>query len=143
MLFFYDTRHYIYTTGISFNHDRSYSEQLSIDVFRYLIGLVGSVSVIGIIKILTPQINKVRVVPSLLSLSGRETLQIYILQNFFFLAWTKIVERVPADILNSISIVVYYLLTAITIVFFVSVLAIMLHFIKIKTPGFEKVLFWR
>lgn len=82
LFFFFDKKHYIYTTGLFPNANYSLSQMLIIDAYRWLTGLVGSIFTITILNIIYQQIT-VRFKKPLLSIwiskIGQKSLQIYVL----------------------------------------------------------------
>lgn len=88
----YKETSFIYTTGISvWKSDVTVETHILIDLYRYMIGLSGSVAVIYIVCVL---IGKFKTLDNWLSKCGQYTMQIYIIQCFFFkifgIVWGKI-----------------------------------------------------
>lgn len=81
MLFFYDKKHYIYTSGI-IGSKYSLQEYLIIDAYRWLVGLVGLISVIEVIKFLYNKCSNNRTWDWAANI-GKKSLQIYVLSVVF------------------------------------------------------------
>lgn len=81
MLFFYGKEHYIYVSGINLNIFRSSNfeimEKLYIDLYRYIIGLVGCLAVYKIVNVLC-KAEENFIVKGIAAL-GKNTLGMYIL----------------------------------------------------------------
>ena len=92
LLLFYSNDSYIYTTGISiWENGKTISEHFLIDVYRYVIGLCGCLSVIILIKILTQlQKNKSRI----LQRFGMYSMQVYIIQSFIMKIYPLILNKI-------------------------------------------------
>ena len=148
MLFFFDKKHYIYTTGF-YGHGYTPVQSLKIDLFRYLIGLVGSVCVICLMELLY---NYVIVKKPTFFLwngvctMGRKSLQVYTLSVVFLSAYlpffySKVIMRVPRmDSFFFHNIWVYNLgfTFVLGVVYSVGIIAIIQIFERIKL---SKVLF--
>ena len=78
MLCFYNESAYIYTTGY-YILKGNVVKQLIIDIYRTLIGLVGSISVISILKVINKKFKLKR-----LSYIGKYSLGIYIVSDLVF-----------------------------------------------------------
>lgn len=80
MLFFFKRKHYIYTTGM-FSNEYSLIECLKIDLFRYIIGFVGSISIIVVAKLIFNMLKKANIesLSKPIVLAGEKSLQIYII----------------------------------------------------------------
>ena len=87
---FYNYDSYIYTTGI-FRSSIPLTETIKIDLYRYVIGLFGSIGIITVLYDLLRVINNYDF-PFFVSL-GKNSLQIYLLQRIF-------VERIYVFFLN-------------------------------------------
>ena len=89
-LFFFEKKHYIYTTGL-YDSQYSFLENIGIDIFRWFIGLVGCIAVISIIELLfnTITLKAKKQLPLSLSLSkvGEKSLQIYALSVSLLSFW--------------------------------------------------------
>ena len=91
LLPFFDEASYIYTTGISlWKVDIVFQKHILIDVYRYIIGLIGSITVIYAVCVMHEKFK----IGKVFSICGRYTMQIYIMQCFFFkvfgMIWGKI-----------------------------------------------------
>ena len=76
LLFFFEERDYIYTSGITlWTSEYGALPQLGIDIFRYVIGMAGSVTAILIMQTIGKK-------QEVLAVLGRYSLQIYIMQCF-------------------------------------------------------------
>ena len=102
MLVFFEKKHYIYTAGL-YSSDYSFGENVIIDLYRYAIGLFGSITIISIIQILynliTLKIN--RRLPLSLGFSkiGEKSLQIYALSSSFLSFYlAPVYKRVAAHV---------------------------------------------
>ena len=82
LLPFYNENTFIYTSGISlWKSEMTVPEHILIDIYRYIIGIAGSVTVVfGVCK----SIGKFKKIDKILSKTGCYTMQIYIIQCFFF-----------------------------------------------------------
>ena len=78
LLTFYTTESYVYTTGIFVKDIR----QLCIDIYRYLIGFVGSFMIIWAVYIFYPLLDdKIHWINTILAYCGRISLSIYIIDG--------------------------------------------------------------
>lgn len=79
MMCFYGKEHYIYTTGL-YSNEYSLGQMLGIDLYRWLIGLVGSIFVLTILNIVYEKhiCNAGRISKWLVKI-GNKSLQIYVL----------------------------------------------------------------
>lgn len=101
MFIFYNRNCFIYTTGLSLLHSSmGIGCQLCIDVYRYLIGFAGSITVFMLVRTVADRlpIGLKKVVGML----GRFSLEIYILQAFTVgkimpKVWKKVVEVIGAN----------------------------------------------
>lgn len=119
----YNETSFIYTTGISiWKSNVTVKTHILIDLYRYVIGLVGSVSVIYMVYVLS---GKFKTLDNMLSKCGQYTMQIYVVQCFFFkifgIVWKRIGFRNSSVLL---SIVIRDIIIAIP--FCLSLLAIIL-----------------
>lgn len=89
---FYNRNTFIYTSGISlWKSGITVSKHILIDIYRYIIGIAGSVLVIlGVAK----SGGKHKKIDEILSKIGRYTMQIYIIQCFFFKAFGIVFRKV-------------------------------------------------
>lgn len=81
MFFFYERRHYIYISGFTLI-GKKWNEQLGIDIYRTVIGLLGSVITILLIDIFCRRVPKGRV--KYLAVIGEKSLGIYIISGLIF-----------------------------------------------------------
>ncbi len=83
LLIFYSRDCYIYTSGLwIFNRHEPWWRQLGIDLYRYMVGLFGSIAVLSVAKKLYSAVNKESLVSSLVIRLGTISLEIYILQRY-------------------------------------------------------------
>ena len=138
---FYRTSSYIYNSGVTiWTSNYRVLNQLLIDVYRYIIGAAGCITIIGLIIFISDKIKKAESV----ALWGQESLQIYILQSFALtwiwpMIWERIVEKLKYNPLIQ-NTIVYWGITA------VLAIAILLVLSKIATamkriPKVNKFLF--
>ena len=83
---FYEKKHYIYTTGLLSSGDYRFPEMIAIDVYRWAIGLVGSIFVLTVLEMLYRRIVMQSQKPKLfdaLSKLGKNSLQIYVFSTAF------------------------------------------------------------
>ena len=80
LLFFYNRESYIYTSGHSLIGKENWFHQLSVDIYRIVIGLFGSAFFWGLFSILSPYIKGS--ISRVLSWIGANTIGIYILNCF-------------------------------------------------------------
>ncbi len=78
LILFYEKKHYIYTTGL-YSAQYSVFDNLMIHLYRWGIGLIGSIAMIVIFKWLFDALQKHGKRELLLSKVGRKSLQIYII----------------------------------------------------------------
>lgn len=79
MLFFFRREHYIYITGMFLPEPSKGFAQIPIDLFRYGIGLFGSISVIFVLRMLNKILSKKIV--NIFVVIGKYSLQFYLLQR--------------------------------------------------------------
>lgn len=80
LVLFYGHDFYIYTTGINILAERGILVQLGIDIFRWIIGFVGSITVIILCKMICNKWNSASV--RLFAYFGQISLGIYILNSY-------------------------------------------------------------
>lgn len=83
MICFFDREHYIYTTGIDYlirSGEGGIIQQLQIDLYRYIIGVVGIIAAWGICERIYRWIKKTRCADFLCAV-GKNTMQIYLIQR--------------------------------------------------------------
>ena len=85
LLVFYDTKHYIYTTGIISSD--SIKELLMIDFYRWLIGFIGSVFALVIIELLFKLPIFKNCISKPVSALGIKSLQIYCMSTSLLSFW--------------------------------------------------------
>ena len=142
LLLFFEKRHYIYTTGL-YSKDYSLIQLLEINVFRYTIGLIGSICAITLMELI--YLHVVNKCPNLfvwnwICTMGRKSLQIYtlsvvFLSSYLSVVYPKIIAIAPAiDVFFENNIWIYNLVFTPTlgIVFSVGIIAIIQIFQKIK-----------
>lgn len=144
LLFFYEEKHYIYTTGISlFTLERSWLEQLGIDCFRYMIGLLGSLSVIILTKKGIHRFPKN--IKKVLALCGKKSLEIYILQCIivswiFSMFYSNISLRVGVALRNIMIIDLF--VAPLTTIAFVMLIILLIKILG-KSRKLNQILFCR
>ena len=100
MIFFYSKEHYIYITGIF--GGKTMVESLKIDLFRWAIGLLGSVAVIWICSLIYDAIKNGKIV-SMIEKLGRNSLAIYALSMPLLNYWLPKFMKNVMGILPEIS----------------------------------------
>lgn len=109
---YYDYDDYIYTTGSCVIKDKSLSmEQLYIDLFRILVGILGVVSIYGLS--LTSKLIKI---PNWITKIGSKTLGIYIIHMFF----TPIISELSIGV--NYFIIVVEAIVLITISYYITIM---------------------
>lgn len=81
MIRFYDYKSYIYTSGYTLLNKNA-TEQLAIDLYRFIIGLVGSIVVLYLIELLT-RILRGRIEKALIFI-GKNSMGIYLISGYIF-----------------------------------------------------------
>lgn len=114
MLMFFQHKYYIYNSGITlWMSEFGWIHQLGIDIYRYGIGLVGSIVIIAfvvcVMKYMPDKVTKA------VTESGKISMQLYIFQCFclsfvWSMVWTKIVEKIGYNPLVT-NVVVYWIIT--------------------------------
>lgn len=102
MLFFFGKEHYIYTSGIIGSGGLSY--HLRIDVFRWFIGLMGSVFALVVLEKIVLLTTRKGNRPMLLQgvvLLGRKSMQVYVLSCIFLTCYLPLVYRWIVDKLGT------------------------------------------
>ena len=84
MLFLFENKHYIYTSGLL--GENSLLDSIKTDMFRWAIGLFGSVSVIWICKIVFKTINHLKTIKCI-ELLGKNSLAVYALSVSLLSFW--------------------------------------------------------
>ena len=124
LLFFYEKQCYIYNSGVTlWTSNYGILEQFLIDIYRYVIGATGSITVIGLITLTVNRISKMEFIASW----GRKSLQIYILQGLSLtwiwpMVWGKMIEKLGYNPLMK-SMIVYWGITAIIAVIILLILS--------------------
>ena len=104
MLCLYEKKHYIYTTGI-YSDKYSLGEIIGIDLYRWLIGLVGSIFVLTLLNLVYKRhickANK-HLISTMLAKIGSKSLQMYIisiplLSTYLYIGFPKILEIFGAE----------------------------------------------
>ena len=132
-----------YNSGISLSTSRyGVVSQLAIDVYRYVIGLAGSIAVIGLVPLVTMKLPKMKVVASW----GQNSMQIYILQCFclswaWSIIWENVVEKLSYNPLTR-STVVFWCVTAVMTIALIFALSGLANILK-RFPRINRVLFGR
>lgn len=142
MLFFFEKKHYIYTSGLL---GSGAIESIKIDIFRWAIGLFGSISVIYICKLLSPIMKKNAIVRGFEYL-GRNSLAYYILQCSFLSFWlpkftNKALSMMPWIDWNKNILLYNFVITPIIAVLysvFISLFIMLLKKLKLHTLIFGK-----
>ena len=127
LLMYYSKEHYIYVSGITrMCGDLGVGRQIFIDVFRWVIGLTGSISVITIVKLFLGYLsNESRIRKTFCEL-GKYTLEIYVMQRILVeymgakVMW-KIVNEMNISILSN-EFVYDYIFTLLFTIAFVFIL---------------------
>ena len=90
MLFFFEKKHFIYTTGLI--GGGSIADSIKIDVFRWMIGLFGSLSVIYILKLFFKFARNDKIQKLFLCIEkvGEESLGVYVLSVSILSHWLQI-----------------------------------------------------
>jgi len=86
MLCFYEKKHYIYTTGIFPNEEYSWKEMLTIDAYRWAIGLVGAIFTLTVLELIYTYIStKLRkpIISKNLTKLGKKSIQVYVFSVTF------------------------------------------------------------
>lgn len=136
---------YIYTTGITiWKSELHILQHIAIDIYRYTIGLFGSVSIIIIINKIFEKIPLI-IKKKLINL-GEYSLQIYILQCLFFRIYTDICKKsfwnINKNILTDNMIVYNFIVTPILAIVTLFCITIIIKYIN-KNKKISKILFGR
>ncbi len=116
LLSFFNTDSYIYTTGINIlNNGVIDTKQLSIDVYRFIIGFLGSLFIICLFLKVYPLLpNHLQ---SLSLFIGRKTLGVYIISGYLF---EFVVQRLTKDFVTFMPVITIFeciIVLAISLVF--------------------------
>ena len=99
MMFFFEKKHYIYTTGLLSGETRL--DSIGIDFFRWAVGLSGSISVIWISRLIYPRIRKHTPLAEQL---GQNSLAVYVLSVSLLSFW---LPRLANSLLNALPWIVW------------------------------------
>lgn len=104
LLCFYERKHFIYTTGL-FNIDKySLFEIIVIDMYRWLIGLIGSIFVLTFVEIIYKYVIKKdskKLIFNGLSTLGKKSLQIYVISVPLIAAYLPIILQKVLSYFNN------------------------------------------
>lgn len=93
MFLLYNTDCYVYVTGSYLFGTANPIRQLGIDLFRIVIGVIGSILVISILMFIYSE-NRDDNVTKLLCFFGKNTMGIYCFQNYFWIVYPIIISYV-------------------------------------------------
>ena len=97
MYFFYEKKHYIYTSGMLGGD--SIAEGIYIDLFRWAIGLFGSIAVTWICYLVYSKIKKGKIT-SAIEILGQNSLAVYALSTSLLSFWLPQFARIALNILT-------------------------------------------
>lgn len=141
---FYNENSFIYTTGITlWNNDLPIWQHLLIDIYRYSIGLIGSTMVAYLISFIS---NKFKLIDNIFSIFGKFSMQIYILQCFFFKFFSTLWNKLTNNIINNIFFVNPFfrdIIIAIPICFILLLILLIISVIIKKIKKLNLILFGR
>lgn len=127
LLMYYSKEHFIYVSGIArVCEDLGFGRQIIIDIFRWGIGLVGSISAITIVKLVLKNLSSESRLKKIFCELGKYTLEIYVMQRILVeymgakVMW-KIVNEMNISILSN-QIVYDYIFTFVFTILFVFIL---------------------
>ena len=100
MMFFYEKKHYIYTSGLL--GGKTILESLQIDFFRWTIGLFGSIAVTWICWLLYDVIKKGKMTSTIENL-GQDSLAVYALSTSLLSYWLPKFANILLSVLNWIN----------------------------------------
>lgn len=145
LLLFFNKDCYIYNTGITiWNSKNGIIQQSIIDVYRYIIGLLGSISVVIIIDKVIGNIN-INVKKYLIEL-GQYSMQIYIIQSLFFGLYLKVINRIVEyfgiNILTKNMLFYNLIITPILSIIAIFMILIIIKYIE-KNKKISKIVFGR
>lgn len=145
MLIFFKRQDYIYITGVTiWNGKANIIEHILIDIYRYAIGLLGSVSVLMLIKMIEEKIPEH--IKGFIEKCGRYSMQIYILQSIIFRVYIVTLEKIINFIGNNVftqNIITYnYIITPILAIITIG-LTILITEVLNKNKKVSKFLFGR
>lgn len=148
MLLFYNEADFIYTTGL-FDKENML-KQFGIDIYRYVIGFVGCVFIITVVKFMIKLLEKVKMFSSLeksLCYMGKNSLQFYSIQVLVFFWVKQMIEKILVPMFNNVNILVSnsflytFLITpmfAVAICFAIYVVILILNKIKLNKLLFAR-----
>lgn len=97
LLHFYSKKHYIYITGLFSNGSNGIIDQLKIDLFRYIIGLCGTIAIMEIFRFFyTKKENHFSI--KWILYGGKHSLDIYVMQRIFLERWISTTFKRMVDI---------------------------------------------
>lgn len=99
MLFFFEEKHFIYTSGLLGGD--TLRESVGIDLFRWAIGLCGSVTAIWICKFAYPAVSRWKAAAGAEAL-GRNSLAVYALSASMLSAWMSEISKKAAALLPGV-----------------------------------------
>ena len=148
MLFFFRTKHYIYTAGL-YDSNLSIFENIGVNLFRWVIGLFGCIAVLSLVEVIFRLIvlkHCERRLPISFCFSelGKKSLQVYALSVSFLSFWLpriygKIAGKVGSNFLaHNIYLYSFVYTLAIAVLYAVGLYFLIKLFERIK---FSKVLF--
>lgn len=148
MLFFFRTKHYIYTAGL-YDSNLSILENIGVNLFRWVIGLFGCIAVLSLVEVIFRLIglkHSERRLPISFCFSelGKKSLQVYALSVSFLSFWLpriygKIAGKVGSNFLaHNIYLYSFVYTLAIAVLYAVGLYFLIKLFERIK---FSKVLF--
>ena len=148
LLIFYNKEHYIYTSGLHFSLPLS-SDIVFVDLYRWLIGFVGSIFTITVIKYAFNYLYEKTLLSKLrlyICYLGKKSLQIYVLQSFFLeycLNWgyEKIVKYLGYNILYKNTLLYNFLYTPLIAITYSIILALII--IVLEKTKINKIIFGR
>ncbi len=103
LMLFYEKKHFIYTTGILPINDYSIPQILSINAYRWLIGLVGSIFAITVLQIIYKYIVvklEKPIISTALCHMGKKSIQFYVFSVPFLSAYLPIIFNKLLSVFN-------------------------------------------
>lgn len=135
LLSYYSKEHYIYVSGImDLSDEIGVGRQIEIDIFRWVIGLVGSISIIMIVKYFLKDVSSECRIRKMFCEFGKYTLEIYVMQRILIeylgtkVMW-KIINETGFSFLHN-EIIYDYIYTLLCTVFFLVILYFMAVFYR-------------
>ncbi|MEE3325234.1 MAG: acyltransferase family protein [Methanosphaera sp.] len=148
MLFFFHKRDYIYTSGINpFNSSYGVKIQIGIDLYRWMLGVVGSIFIITILLFIYSKTKSMKFW-TLISNVGQNTLQIYVLQalileRIFSMIYAKITLTIDSNLLAKNMVLYNFVWTPLLTIILLVVFMVIISFMKKRLPKFSKFIFGR